>query len=211
MKKSIAYTVLILLTGIGLVLTICHYQVEISTVDKTYWNIHEIPNNNVGLVLGTSHKLIGGKSNPYYTNRIQATINLFKAGKIDFILVSGDNSSRYYNEPIIFKRDLIKGGIPANKIFLDYAGFRTLDSIVRAKAIFGLDQLTVISQEFHNERAIYLAKKKGIDVIGFNARDIAGKSGQKVRLREYFARVKLFVDLALNTQPKFFGEKIDIK
>ncbi|SHJ78924.1 SanA protein [Arenibacter nanhaiticus] len=211
MKKSIAYTVLILLTGISLVLTICHYLVEISTEDKTYWNIHEIPNNNVGLVLGTSHKLIGGKSNPYYTNRIQATINLFKAGKIDFILVSGDNSSRYYNEPKVFRRDLIKGGIPANKIFMDYAGFRTLDSIVRAQAVFGLDQLTVISQEFHNERAIYLAKKKGIDVIGFNARDIDGKSGQKVRIREYFARVKLFVDLALNTQPKFFGEKVDIK
>jgi len=161
--------------------------------------------------LGTSHRLVGGRSNPYYTNRINAAIALFKAGKIDYILVSGDNSSRYYNEPIIFKRDLIKGGIPEERIFLDYAGFRTLDSMVRAKVVFGLDKVTIISQKFHNDRAIYLAGKKGLDAIGFNAGDISMKNGVKVRVREYFARVKVFIDLALNTQPKFYGEKIEIK
>ncbi|MBT8180545.1 MAG: YdcF family protein, partial [Eudoraea sp.] len=104
-----------------------------------------------------------------------------------------------------------KGGIPAEKIYLDYAGFRTLDSMVRAKFIFGLDSVTVISQKFHNERAIYLAEKKGLKAIGFNAKGISGKQGIKVQFREYFARVKVFIDLLLNTQPRFYGDKIEIK
>ena len=126
-------------------------------------------------------------------------------------MVSGDNGSQYYNEPNVFKKDLVKGGIPAERIFLDYAGFRTLDSMVRAKAIFGLEDVTIISQKFHNERAIYLAEKKGLHAIGFNADGISLNQGLKVQIREYFARVKVFIDLALNTQPKFFGEKIEIK
>ncbi len=171
----------------------------------------QIPKNRVGLVLGTSKRLTDGQPNPYYIYRINATIELFRAGKIDFILVSGDNGSRYYNEPNTFKKDLVKSGIPEEKIFLDYAGFRTLDSMVRAKSIFGLDSVTVISQEFHIERAIYLAEKKGLNAIGFNAKDVSGNQGLQVRLREYLARVKVFLDLLLNTQPKFYGEKIEIK
>ena len=132
-------------------------------------------------------------------------------GKIEYILVSGDNATLYYNEPYTIKKDLIKAGIPEEKIFLDYAGFRTLDSMVRAKYVFGLDSVTVISQKFHNERAIFLAERKGLHAIGFNAEDITGSDGIKVRLREYFARVKVFIDLTFNTQPKFYGKKIEIK
>ena len=102
-------------------------------------------------------------------------------------------------------------GIPKEKIYLDYAGFRTLDSMVRAKEIFGLNQVTIISQKFHNERAIYLAETKGLKAIGFNATDISGSEGYKVQLREYFARVKVFLDLLMNTQPRFYGEKVEIK
>jgi SanA protein len=155
--------------------------------------------------------LVEGGVNPYYAHRINATINLYKAGKIEYVLVSGDNGSIYYNEPTTIKKDLVKRGIPDDKIFLDYAGFRTLDSMVRAKFIFGLDSVTVISQQFHNERAIYLAEKKGLMAIGFNAKGISGKEGIKVQFREYFARVKVFIDLLLNTQPRFYGEKIEIK
>jgi SanA protein len=185
--------------------------VEETARGKTYSDILEIPENKVGMVLGTARGLVEGGLNPYYTNRIAATIALYNAGKIHFVLVSGDNGSIYYNEPMTIKKDLVAGGIPAAKIFLDYAGFRTLDSVVRAKAIFGLDSVTIISQEFHNERAIYLAEKKGLKAIGFNADDISGSQGQKVRFREYFARVKVFVDLLLNTQPKYFGDRIEIK
>lgn len=190
---------------------LCNGVIDSAAKGKTFSDIDQIPKNRVGLVLGTSKKISSGKPNPYYTYRIHATVNLYKAKKIDFVLVSGDNGSIYYNEPTTFKKDLMAGGIPSEFIFLDYAGFRTLDSMVRAKEVFGLNEVTVISQKFHNERAIYLAEKKGLSAIGFNARDIKGQQGLKVQFREYFARVKVFLDLLMNTQPKFFGDKIDIK
>lgn len=194
-----------------LILILCNYTIDHAAEGKTFSAIESVPKNRVGLVLGTSKKRTNGQPNPYYTNRIDATIALFNAGKIDFVLVSGDNGTVYYNEPTTIKKDLVKGGIPENKIYLDYAGFRTLDSMVRAKEVFGLDQVTVISQKFHNQRAIYIAEKKGLHAIGFNATDISGQSGLKVKLREYFARVKVFMDLVFNTQPKFFGDRVEIK
>ena len=126
------------------------------------------------------------------------------------VLVSGDNSTQYYNEPETFKKDLIAGGIPEEKIILDPSGLRTLDSMVRAKEVFGLDSVTVISQKFQNERAIFLAQKKGLYAIGYNAKDIEGSQGLKVQIREYFARVKVFIDLLLNTQPISNGDKIAV-
>ena len=194
-----------------LVILTCNFIISSTTEDKTYSDINTIPPNRVGLVLGTSNRISNGSSNPYYTYRIDATVALYKAGKIKFILVSGDNGSIYYNEPNTIKKDLIKAGIPEEVIFLDYAGFRTLDSMVRAKFIFGLDNVTVISQKFHNERAIYIAHQKGLKAIGFNAQDLSTSQGFKVHLREYLARVKVFIDMILNTQPKFYGATIEIK
>ncbi|MEH6512446.1 SanA/YdcF family protein [Maribacter arcticus] len=194
-----------------LVILACNFIISSTTGDKTYSDINTIPPNRVGLVLGTSNRISNGSSNPYYTYRIDATVALYKAGKIKFILVSGDNGSIYYNEPNTIKKDLIKAGIPEEVIFLDYAGFRTLDSMVRAKFIFGLDNVTVISQKFHNERAIYIAHQKGLKAIGFNAQDLSTSQGFKVHLREYLARVKVFIDMILNTQPKFYGATIEIK
>lgn len=211
MIKKYRNILLVLVLTPFLMILVSNTIIEWSTSDKTYSDVNRIPKNKVGLVLGTSSRLVEGGINPYYANRIEATIALFAAGKIDFVLVSGDNGSIYYNEPNTIKKDLIKGGIPEEKIFLDYAGFRTLDSVVRAKEIFGLSQVTIISQEFHNERAIYLAGHKGLKAIGFNAKDIGGSEAFKVHLREYFARVKVFVDLVLNTQPRFYGEKIEIR
>ncbi|TFG74380.1 MAG: vancomycin high temperature exclusion protein [Flavobacteriales bacterium] len=206
------YKILGLLPLIALlILILCNYTIDRAAEGKTFSTIESVPKNRVGLVLGTSKRRTNGQPNPYYTNRINATIALFNAGKIDFVLVSGDNGTIYYNEPTTIKKDLVKGGIPENKIYLDYAGFRTLDSMVRAKEVFGLDQVTVISQKFHNQRAIYIAEKKGLHAIGFNATDIYGQSGLKVKLREYFARVKVFMDLVFNTQPKFFGDMVEIK
>jgi SanA protein len=121
-------------------------------------------------------------------------------------LVSGDNSQKDYDEPTDFKKDLIAKGIPEDRIFLDYAGFRTLDSIVRAKEVFGQTSITIISQKFHNQRAIYIAKQFGIDAIGFNAKDVYNS-----HFREYLARSKASLDLVFNVQPKFLGEKIVIK
>lgn len=194
-----------------LLLVLCNFTINSSAEGKTFDRIEDVPKNKVGLVLGTSKKLTTGQPNLYYSYRIRATISLFKAKKIEFVLVSGDNGTQYYNEPITIKKDLVAGGIPEEKIFLDYAGFRTLDSMVRAKEVFGLEKVTVISQEFHNQRAIYLAERKGLTAVGYNATDVTGNSGLKVHLREYLARVKVFIDLLFNTQPKFYGERIEIK
>ncbi|MCX2746188.1 YdcF family protein [Mangrovivirga sp. M17] len=185
--------------------------VEKSASDKVFNSTKEIPHNKVGLFLGTGKILSNGRINLYYKYRIEAAVSLFKAGKVDFILVSGDNSTKDYDEPSTIKEDLIKKGIPSNKIYLDYAGFRTLDSVVRCKEIFGQSSITIISQQFHNERAIYIAKRKDIDAVGFNAKDVNVHYGFKTRLRERFARVKMVLDLIIGKKPKFLGDKIDIK
>ncbi|QLG44510.1 SanA/YdcF family protein [Costertonia aggregata] len=211
MKKRLIKIMASGILAFALLIFLCNYIIDSAAEGKTFSNSSDIPKNRVGLVLGTSNKLSSGYSNPYYTHRIKATIALYNAGKIEFVLVSGDNGSKYYNEPNTFKKDLIKGGIPEEKIFLDYAGFRTLDSMVRAKNVFGLDSVTVISQKFHNERAIYLADKKGLVAIGYNAKDVSTQQGLKVQFREYFARVKVFLDVLFNTQPKFYGDHIEIK
>ncbi len=185
--------------------------VEKSASDKVFNSTKEIPHNKVGLFLGTGKILSNGRINLYYKYRIEAAVELFKAGKVDFILVSGDNSKKDYDEPSTIKEDLINKGIPSNKIYLDYAGFRTLDSVVRCKEIFGQNSITVISQQFHNERAIYIANRKDINAIGFNAKDVNVNYGFKTRLRERFARVKMVLDLIIGKKPKFLGEKIEIK
>ncbi len=210
MKKRY-FRILLLISIVPILIILwCNYTINTAAEGKTFSRIEEIPKNRVGLVLGTAKKLVDGYPNPYYTFRINATIKLFKAQKIDFVLVSGDNSTQYYNEPTTIKKDLVAGGIPTEKIVLDFAGFRTLDSMVRAKEVFGLQKVTVISQKFHNERAIYLADKKKLTAIGFNAKDVTLNQGLKVQVREYFARVKVFIDLLFNTQPKFYGKKIEI-
>ena len=201
----------LLIIALILVIFVCNIIISSTAEGQTYSNTDTVPANRVGLVLGTSNRLTNGSPNPYYTYRIDATIALYKARKIEFVLVSGDNGSIYYNEPNTIKKDLINGGIPEHVIFLDYAGFRTLDSMFRAKFVFGLDKVTVISQKFHNERAIYIAKQKGLKAIGFNAQDISTSQGLKVQIREYLARVKVFIDMVLNTQPKFYGATIEIK
>ena len=211
MRKKIRIIILLLIAIPLLVIVLSNLVIEQATKGKTYDQVLDIPENKVGLVLGTARRLVEGGLNPYYTHRIQATVQLYEAGKIKFVLVSGDNGSVYYNEPTTIKKDLVKAGIPAEQIFLDYAGFRTLDSMVRAKVIFGLDSVTVISQDFHNKRAIYLAEKKGLTAIGFNAEDVPGNPGLKVHIREYLARVKVFVDLLMNTQPRYYGNRIEIR
>ncbi len=206
-KKIFLTSFILLLMSIFLPNTI----IKLNAKNKTFKDVYLIQKNKVGLVLGTGKFLKNGMVNLYFTYRINATVKLFNAKKIDFVLISGDNGSTVYDEPSDFKNALIANGIPEKKIFLDYAGFRTLDSVVRAKEIFGQTKITIISQKFHNERAIYLAENKGIKAVGFNAKDVSGRYGLKVKLREYFARTKVFVDIIFNIQPKFLGEKINIK
>ncbi|MEI6653676.1 MAG: ElyC/SanA/YdcF family protein [Verrucomicrobiota bacterium] len=169
-----------------------------------------VPKARVGLVFGTSAR-INGLENLYFRYRIDATAKLWKAGKLKTVIVSGDNSSKYYNEPGKMKQALIERGIPAERIVCDFAGLRTLDSVVRAKEIFGLNSIVFISQRFQNERAIYLAKANGIDAYGFNARDVVSHAGIKTKVREIGARVLMWMDVhLLGTRPHFLGNKIQL-
>lgn len=210
MFQKILIWILVISLGGVMSIFISDRLVKHSTSDNLYNTTTKIPYNKVGLLLGTSKKARSGNVNLYYKYRIQAAVRLFKAGKIDYILVSGDNSTRYYDEPTTIKKDLINAGIPADRIYLDYAGFRTLDSVVRSKEIFGQSSITVISQQFHNERAIYIAGRKGIKAVGFNAKDVNVNYGFKTKVRERFARVKMMLDILIGKKPKFLGEKIVI-
>lgn len=198
---------IVLLTAIGLIgidMTISK-QAE----PDIYSNVQNIQAKKAALVLGTAKYMIGGGQNYFYTYRIRAAVNLFKAGKVKAIVVSGDNSTKYYNETSKMQKDLIKAGIPSQYITLDPLGVRTLDSVVRAEAIFDLKDYIIVSQKFHLERALFIAKAKGQKVIGFMAKDIPGtKAAYRMKAREYLARAKAFLDVyILHTTPKFDGKK----
>ncbi|WED23033.1 YdcF family protein [Vibrio sp. JC009] len=181
----------------------------------TYKNIYEetrqLPDYDVALVLGTS-KYLGKILNDYYTNRIEAAIELYQSEKVDAFLLSGDNAHRSYNEPWTMKRDLLKAGIPEKAIHLDYAGFRTLDSIVRSKEIFGADEFIIVTQKFHCERALFIASHFDIQAVCLAVPGPKQHSGISIRIREVFARVKAVLDLYIfHTMPKFLGPKAPIK
>jgi len=210
--KKILMWILLLGVVISVVFVVCaNYRIDKQTEKSVFGDIESIPENKVGLLLGTSKLLKSGQLNPYFINRIIAAEELFKSGKIQNILISGDNSRKDYNEPQDMKDELIKRGIPEEKIYLDYAGFRTFDSVYRMNAIFGQNSFTIISQKFHNQRAIYIANALGLNAVGYNAKDVDTYSGSKTKLREKFARVKVFIDLLINKKPKFLGEKIVIE
>jgi len=185
--------------------------VESSASDQLFSNASDIPSNKVGLLLGTGKTLTNGHINLYYKYRIDAAVKLYKAGKISYVLVSGDNGHEDYDEPTTIKNDLMAKGIPAHKIYLDYAGFRTLDSVVRSKAIFGQERITIISQQFHNERALFIAGRKGIEAVAYNAKDVNARYGLKTRVRERLARVKMLLDLIFGKKSKFLGERVVIE
>ncbi len=174
-----------------------------------YTEIKDLPQKKAALLLGTAKYIAKGKKNYFYVYRIRAAVALWKAGKVKAIVVSGDNETKYYNETARMQKDLIKAGVPKKYIALDYAGFRTLDSVVRAEAVFDLEDYIIVSQKFHLERALFIAKAKGQKVIGFAAKDIAGtKAAKRMIEREYLARIKAFLDVyILKTEPKFYGKK----
>lgn len=177
--------------------------------NKLFNSTEQIPKTYVAIVLGTSHKVAGGNENLYFTYRIQSAVDLFNAGVVQKILVSGDNGTMQYNEPREMRKALIKLGIPDSCIVLDFAGFRTFDSVVRAKEVFGLDSFIIISQQFHLQRALFIANAKGITAYGYVAKDPG--SSLKTQLREYPARVSAFIDCyILHAKPKYLGEKIII-
>ncbi len=182
-----------------------------SSRGRLFASVEEVPARPAALVLGTGQFLRNGAPNPYFYNRVHAAAALWRAGKVAALVVSGDNSRKDYNEPEAMRDALIAEGVPAGVIYLDYAGFRTLDSVVRMHEIFGQRVFTIVSQEFHNRRAVVLAQACGLDAVAFNADEVQVGGMVRVWVRERLARVKLFLDLAFGKKPKFLGERIEIE
>ena len=210
--KRIFYICLAAVAVVVLFVVACNLAVVKTAESRMYTDVSTVPQNRVGLLLGTNPIGRTGNPNTFYVNRIQAALDLYRAGKVERFLISGDNSREEYDEPTWMKEDLMKAGVPDSVIYLDYAGFRTYDSMVRAKEVFGLNAFTIISQPFHNERAIYLATRKGMDVVGFNAQDTQFRRWKiRMTMREWLARTKAVLDVYTHKEPHFLGEPIEIK
>lgn len=208
-KKTIGWLSVGCLVLMGVVF-FCNVRIGSYARLRLYDRVEDVPHRHAAVVLGTSPTGRNGGPNRFFHARIDACADLYDAGRIDRIIVSGDNRYVYYNEPAAMKSALVARGVPADVIFLDYAGFRTLDSVVRAKEVFGQSSFIVVSQRFHNERAVFIAGKKGIDAVGYNAGDVGFHYGFVTYVREWFARCKVFLDLLVGKKPHFLGDPVDI-
>jgi SanA protein len=209
MIRLIKYFILLLFLA-GLFVLWSNYKIESVSEPFIFSDTSGLPKCKTAVLLGTSKFLSRGIPNDFFYNRIDAAATLIKSGKVSYIIISGDNSKAYYNEPVDMKKELIKRGVPDSLIILDYAGLRTFDSMIRAREIFGQSKFIVVSQQFHNERAVYIARHYGMEAFGYNAKDVDAYKGFKTKVRELFARAKVFIDIATGKKPKFLGEKVHI-
>ncbi len=198
--KKLLWTTCIMAFVCIVLMLICNQIVVNNAEGKVFSDIDSIKYNKVGLLLGTTPQArIGRITNYFFIYRIDAAEELYKAGKIEQILISGDeNSLDGINEPECMKDSLVARGIPASAIILDGKGYRTICSIINANKVYGLKSFTIISQEFHNERAIYQAEHLELDVEdlqAYNAKMPKSRRAFLTTIREYFARVKMFIDL----------------
>jgi len=174
-------------------------------------DVAAIGHNRVGLVLGCVPRLPDGRPNLYLVRRIEAGARLYQAGKVDYLLVSGDLDRDGQDETAAMREGLIALGVPGARIVVDSLGLRTLDSVVRAHKVYGLSHMTIVSQRFHNERALYIAQALGLSVVGYNAADPPRLSWDKMQLREPFARIMAVLDMRVfGTQPRHLGARVTI-
>ncbi|HEY1051075.1 MAG TPA: ElyC/SanA/YdcF family protein [Prosthecobacter sp.] len=189
----------------------CEWRISRAAKGRCFDEADLVPETPVAVVLGASPRLADGRANLFFLPRLESAAALFKAGRVKALIVSGDNGTRGYDEPTEMKRLLVQMGVPEARVICDFAGFRTLDSVVRAKEVFGQTRVVFVSQRFHNERAIYLARAAGMEAHGLNTRDVSVAVAPKTFLREKLACVKAVLDVTvLNTRPKFLGEKIAV-
>jgi SanA protein len=174
--------------------------------------VQEVPKTGVAVVLGCSQRLPNGRLNRFFRYRIEAAVELYRAGRVQGLIVSGDNRRKDYDEPGMMREALVAEGVPYSRIWCDYAGLRTLDSVVRAQRIFGQEEFMVVSQRFHNERAVFIGRRLGLRVHGYNAADVPVAGALTTYLREALARVKAVLDVTvLGTQPRHGGPPVEIR
>lgn len=200
-RHAVRYIAILIL----LLVFLANTMVERSVDGRIYYDVEDLPYRQSALLLGTSWSSRSGLPNRFFEHRIDAATELIRAEKVRVIVASGDNSHYSYNEPRAMQNALIAQGIQEDRIVLDYAGFRTLDSIVRMHEVFLQSNFVIISQPFHLERALFIADARGIPAIGYAAEDVEGTLG--VRIREYAARVRAVLDVfVLHTEPRFLGD-----
>ncbi len=213
--KRLAFALAVLL-GLGLAAAAAAWGViEVSSRARIHASVDDLAPAKAALVLGSARRLRDYVANPFFRNRIDAAAELFKAGKVEYVIVSGNQARggrphRGYDEPADMRDALIAAGVPAARIYRDYAGFRTLDSIVRAKEVFGQERVIVVSQPFHLARALFLARWRGLDDDGYAAKDVPLRFGVRTHLREIAARGAAMLDLMLGTEPRFLGKPIQL-
>ncbi|HKK87229.1 MAG TPA: ElyC/SanA/YdcF family protein [Saprospiraceae bacterium] len=211
--RNIFWFLLVLVGLVALFVVSINWWIVSSTDDLAFSNTEELPGKDVALVLGTASSPDGRQVNDFFYHRVQAAYELYRDGKVRHFILSGDNHREQYNEPRDMQDLLVKFGVPPSKITLDYAGFRTLDSVVRSKKVFGQESICIVSQAFHTPRALFIARRYDMDAVAYNAQiNDENAKYRQVLFREYLARVKAFLDLyILDTQPRFLGEKEKIK
>lgn len=200
----------LIVTALYLSALVVNWRIDETANPLLFADLDLVPENDVGLVLGTSRNR-GSGLNEFYAHRIEAAADLYRSGKIRHIIVSGSNPSKYYNEPEVMRRDLIEAGVPAQSITEDRGGLRTLDSVVRAHKVMGQTSFTIISQRFHAARAVYIGTSRGLDVVAYCAQDASGPELLPARMREYGARMLAMWDLNVwDTQPQYLGQPVTI-
>ncbi len=209
MLRRLFYWGLLLLALALIVPIACYAWISWSSRPYLYDSVQDIPARQVALVLGTAKYTTDGRINLYYRARIDAAAALYRSGKAQYFIVSGDNRSLSYNEPAQMRADLVAAGIPAARIQPDYAGLRTLDSVLRADRVFGNRDYIIVSQPFHNARAVFLARHHGQAVIAFNAANpMSFKYRLKTQVREIGARLRAVWDLLSGKEARHYGEPI---
>lgn len=203
---------LIVLALVPLLVLLANRWVINSTDAYMFKNWSLLPENEVGLVLGTSVYTREGKTNPHFQGRIRAAVELYQIGKVKHLIVSGANPDATYNEPRRMWKALTEAGVPSSAITMDFAGFRTLDSIVRAQDVFGLTQFTIVTQRYHAYRAVFIGKKLGLKVVAYTPPGDEPGYDVRLYLREWLARFMAVLDVfVLNTKPKFLGEPVNVE
>lgn len=203
-KLAVVFVLFFLLPSVALVWA--HRTCRAASAGRIYRSTETIPANDVALVLGTGKLTAAGRPNFHFNQRIKAAAQLYHAGKVRHLLVSGDNHIASYDEPTDMRDALMAAGVPDSAITRDYAGFRTLDSVVRAKSVFGLTKFTIVTEEFHCPRSLWIARQRGLDAIALAAPDLGFRWSLRVKAREVAARTWCAIDLyVLHRQPKFPG------
>ena len=202
-RRQILYFSIAILVILAIIVALCNISVDRNAEGRTFSDINDVPTMQTALLLGTNPKTRDGKRpSSFYLARINATAELYKHGKFRQLIISGDRREGY-DEPQTMRHDLIERGVPDSIIMMDGQGYRTLLSLRNSKQYFGIHDMIIISQKWHNERSIFLADKMNIKAVGYNADDVHHPRAIWTHIRELLARVKLFIDLYVTHREDF--------